>query len=282
MTDSTCDLPAVTLLGLGVVAVPLMVRLGEDELRDGRELRPAELYRRMRADGPVPRTRPPDPDDFAAAYRAALSRADAVVSIHLSSKLSETLTHAFEGAKRAGARDSVHVIDARSASAPMAEQVLAAARAAAAGRDAGEVVAAAERVREASHVVISPESLRWLRATGAAGHARSLVEGWLTLRPLLALRGGEIVPVGTVRAEARVEAMAAYLERRAPSGPVRASVGVADGALTAADPLLERLERGPLTIFEGRVQRVGATIGARLGPGTLTATIYPEDALIAS
>lgn len=281
VTDSTCDLPSATLLDMGVVAVPLVVRIGDEDLRDGRDLRPADLYRRMRAGGPVPRTRPPDPDDFAAAYRYALAHADAVVSVHLSAKLSETLTHAHEGAKRAGAADRVRIVDSRSTSSAMAEQVLAAARAAAAGRGPDEVAAAAERVRDATMMVLAPESLHWLREGGRIGRARSLLGGMLALRPILALEDGEIVPVAMVRRARRIDGMAAWLEAHAPAGPLRAAVGVADDDLALADPLLRRLEAGPLHLTEGRVQRIGAATCAHLGPGTLTAAVYAEDALVA-
>lgn len=281
VSDSTCDLPAATLLDAGIVAVPLVVRIGDDDLRDGRDLRPAELYRRMRMGGPVPRTRPPDPDDFAAVYGAALERADAVVSIHMSSKLSETLTHAHEGAKRTGAGDAIRIVDARSASSAMAEQVLAAARAAAAGRGPDAVAAAAERVRDASLVAIAPESLHWLREGGRIGRARALLGDVLALRPLLALDDGEITPIATVRRTRRIERMVRWLEERAPEGPLRAVVGVADDDLSVADRLLARMESGSLPLTEGRVQRIGAAICAHLGPGTLTAMVYPEAALVA-
>jgi DegV family protein with EDD domain len=282
VTDSTCDLPTVALLDAGVAAVPLRVRIGDDERLDGRELRPGELYRLLRDGSPSPRTRPPDPDDFAAVYRALLRSADEVVSIHLSSRLSETLTHAQEGAKRAGAGARVRFVDARSAGSAMAEQVLAAARAAAAGRGAQEVAAAAERVRDASVVVIAPESLHWLRAGGRIGRARALLGGMLSLRPLLGLHDGEIDGVATVRASQRIERMVRHVERRLDGGAVRVAVGVADDDLRAADALLARLETSTLRVREGRVQRIGAALASHLGPGTLTLTAYPESALVAA
>ncbi len=282
VTDSSCDLPTSTLLERGLAAVPLRVRIGDEERLDGRELRPGDLYDLLREDGPAPRTRPPDPEDFEAVYRALLRDGDEVVSIHLSSRLSETMTHALEGAKRSGARERVHVVDARSAGSAMAEQVLAAARAAAAGRSADEVVAAAERVRDASVVVIAPESLHWLRASGRIGRARAVLGGVLALRPLLRLRDGEIDGLSTVRASQRIQRLVRRIERELGDVPVRIAVGVANDDLHAADTLLALLERSTLNIAEGRVQRIGPALAAHLGPGTLTVAAYPEEALVAA
>jgi DegV family protein with EDD domain len=281
VTDSACDLPPVSLLDAGVVAVPLRVRFGDAEMLDGRDLRPTELYRRLAEGGPPPRTRPPDPDDFAAVYRALLSEADELVSLHLSSELSETLTHAHEGAKRAGVAERVRVVDSRAAGAALAEQVLAAARAAAAGRDAAETAAAAERVRDATVTLLAPASLRDLRARGRVGPLRAWWNGARGRLPLFRLEGGALLPSGSVPRAGRAEQLARHLEAALDGGPTRVVVGVAGDDLAAADELLAWLEASSLRIGEGRVQRVGVALARYLGPGTLTLSGYPEEALVA-
>ncbi len=282
VTDSSCDLPPFSLLAADVVAVPLRVRIGDETYRDGRELLPAELYRRMRREGPRPRTRPPDADDFAEVYAAALAEADEVVSIHLSSKMSETMTHALEGAKRAGARNRVHVVDGRAAGPALAEQVLTAARAAAAGRGAHEVVAAAQRVRDASRVVLAPASLAWLRDGGRIGWMRGLVSGALSVEPLLTMREGEIVPLTSARVTHKVAAIVRALESRADPQPARVAIGVASDDLGEADALMQAFATSRLDVREGRIQRLGPALATHLGPGALVIALYPESALIAA
>jgi DegV family protein with EDD domain len=281
VTDSACDLPPVTLLDAGAMAVPHRVRFGEAEMLDGRELRPTDLYRRLAEGTAPPRTHPPDPDDFAAVYAALLDDADEVVSVHLSGDLSETLTHAREGAKRAAAGDRVRFVDSRAAGAAMAEQVLAAARAAAAGRSAAETAAAAERVRDATVTFLAPASLQALRARGRIG---SLGRWWAELRgrlPVFELRDGVIAPAGSAPRGQRAERLAQRLEGVLGDGPCRVAVGVAGDDLAAADELLARLEVASVQVGEGRVQRVGVTLARYLGEGTLTLSAYPEEALVA-
>jgi len=281
VTDSACDLPPVTLLDAGVLAVPLRVRFGDAEMLDGRELRPTDLYRRLAEGAAPPRTHPPDPDDFAAVYAALLDDADEVVSLHLSGELSETLTHAREGAKRADAGDRVRFVDSRAAGAAMAEQVLTAARAAAAGRSATETAAAAERVRDATATFLAPASLQALRARGRIG---PLGRWWAGLRgrlPMFELEGGVLAPAGSAPRGQRAERLVQRLERALDRGPCRVAVGVAGDDLAAADELLARLDVASVHVSEGRVQRVGVTLARYLGEGTLTLSAYPEEALVA-
>lgn len=281
VTDSACDLPPVTLLDAGVRAVPLRVRFGDAEMLDGRELRPTDLYRRLAEGAAPPRTHPPDPDDFAAVYASLLDDADEVVSLHLSSELSETLTHAREGAKRAGVAERVHCIDSRAAGAALAEQVLAAARAAAAGRSAGETVAAAERVRDATVTFLAPATLATLRARGRIGPLGGWWAGVRGRLPLFELRGGVLAASGSAPRGRRAERLAQRLAAALGDGPCRVAVGIAGDDLAGADDLLGQLEASSLEVSEGRVQRVGVTLARYLGEGTLTLSAFPEEALVA-
>ncbi|MDZ7800186.1 MAG: DegV family protein [Trueperaceae bacterium] len=281
VTDSSCDLASSTLEALEVLAVPLGVRFGEHELRDGRESTAVDCIGRMRETGEVPRLRPPDPDDFAAAYERALDRRASVVSVHVSSRLSETLTHAQEGAKRAGAAGRVRFVDGLAAGSALAEQVRAAARAAAAGRGADEVSAAALRVRDATVMLLAPFDLRWLRKGRRMGTLQAAASTVTARRPLWELREGDLVSVASVPSARRIDRMVRILERRLGETPVRVVIGIAAEDPGAADAAKARLTAGTLRIGEGRVQRIGAFLGARLGPGALTLVAYPEHALIA-
>jgi fatty acid-binding protein DegV len=172
-------------------------------------------------------------------------------------------------------------VDSRAAGAALAEQVLAAARAAAAGRDAAETAAAAERVRDATVTLLVPASLRGLRARGRLGPLQGWWNGARGRLPLFRLEGGALVPSGSVPRTRRAEGLAHRLATALHGVPARVAVGVAGDDLAAADELLARLGASSLRIAEGRVQRVGVALARYLGPGTLTLSGYPEAALVA-
>ena len=103
VTDSTAGLPDDVIASLGITVVPLYVLFGQQSLRDGVDIMPDEVYARLPDAKPHPTTSQPSTGDFEAAYRALAAEADAIVSIHLSGKLSGTVGSALT-AKAAGAR----------------------------------------------------------------------------------------------------------------------------------------------------------------------------------
>ena len=276
VTDSTCDLPAATLLRLGVAAVPLQVIVGEERYRDWRDVDPPTLYGWMRDEGALPRTSPPEPEDFLPVYRRFLASYDEVVSVHLSGKLSQTLEHARAAAAELGAEERIRFVDSGSATIALAEMVAAAAGEAAAGGDVEAVAFAAERIRDSVYILFSPPSLDWLVAGGRVGRARGLVGNLLGLRPILTIQEGEIATEATVRQGNAVDAMLRRLEERFGDTPVRVAIGYAGDDREEIERLKRLAERTSLTIVRGRVQAVGPVIGAHLGPGTTALCAYPD------
>jgi DegV family protein with EDD domain len=143
VTDSTAYLPTELADEYGIEVVPLYVVLAGRSGREGRDIGPQDVARAMGARGQQVSTSRPTTGDFVAAFRRCLDAgADRIVSIHLSAELSSTC----EAARMAAAQVGEHivtVIDSRSTAMGTGFPVLAAARAAAEGADAGIVAAAA-------------------------------------------------------------------------------------------------------------------------------------------
>lgn len=276
VTDSTCDLPAATLLRLGIAAVPLKVIVGDEVYRDWRDIDPLTLYGWMSDQGVMAETNPPAPEDFLPVYRRFLATYDEIVSVHLSSKLSLTLEHARAAAAELGAQDRIHFVDSGAATTALAEMVMASAREAADGGDAESVVFAAERIRDSIYILISPETLDWLVAGGRIGRARGLIGNLLGLRPILTLHEGEIATEGTIRQRGVVDNMLKRFEERFGDTPVRVAIGYAGNDREEIERLKRMIERTDLNIVRGRVQLVGPVIGAHLGPGTTALCAYPD------
>ncbi len=97
VTDSVCDLPEEVVKELGIAVVPLTLRFGNEELRDGIDISADEFYARLDTDSHFPKTSVPPPMRFAEAYDALADGTDTILAITVSSKLSGT----FEVASRA-------------------------------------------------------------------------------------------------------------------------------------------------------------------------------------
>ena len=140
VTDSGSDLPADMVKALGITVVPLYIYFGQTAYKDGIDIGPDELYKRL-IEGPIhPTTTQPIPADFVKVYQELSKEYDEIVSIHLSTKVSGTVNSALQGKEMAQTKAKIEVIDSLALSTGLGLVVLAAARIAQAGGSLNQVV----------------------------------------------------------------------------------------------------------------------------------------------
>ncbi|GAA1099067.1 DegV family protein [Kitasatospora arboriphila] len=274
VTDSTAYLPQDVVDRHRIEVVPLSVVVGDEVLTEGVEISPKDVAEALRAKRRVTTSRP-NPENFAAAYRAAAEAgATGVVSVHISSELSGT----YEAAKlaAAGAEIPVEVVDSRLVGMALGHCVLTAAQAAEAGLGPAEAAAEAVRRSSLSSGFFYVDTLEHLRRGGRIGAARALLGSALAVKPLLHLSGGRIEPLEKVRTASRA---IARLEEIAVERAGDAEVDIAVHHLAAedrAEPLAERLSERVPGLRDLYVGEVGAVIGAHVGPGLLAVVVSPR------
>lgn len=276
VTDSTAYLPSGVATDRGIEVVPLHVVVGGSSHVEGADITPTQVAAALR-DYTVVTTSRPTPQAFLETYlRLADDGADEIVSVHLSSQMSGTV----EAAQLAAGESPVpvRVIDSETLGMAMGFAVMAAAESAVAGADADAVVAALSARLEASRVLFYVDTLEHLRRGGRIGAASALLGSALAIKPILAVRGGRIVPVEKVRtssrAIARLEAM--VLEHCKQGGlAVDLAVHHLDAAARAeqiADDLRASVPGSPEVV----VVELGAVVGAHVGPGTVAIAVSPR------
>jgi DegV family protein with EDD domain len=273
VTDSTAYLPDEAVARYGIDVVPLSVVMGDQVLCERSEASPADVAQALQRKVQVTTSRP-NPEAFAAAYRAAAERgAEAVVSLHLSAELSGTYEAALLAAEDAPL--PVRVVDTQMVAMALGYCVLTAAETARAGATADEVVAAAEKRAGATSGFFYVDTLEYLRRGGRIGAARALLGSALAVKPLLHLEDGRIQPLEKVRTSSRA---IARLEEIAIQQAGTAGVDVAVHHLAAAEraeALAERLRERIPGLRDLTVGEVGAVIGAHAGPGLLAVVVSP-------
>jgi len=268
VTDSTAYLPAGVAEQYGVRVVPLQVVLGGRSGAEGSEVTPTDVATALADWVPVSTSRP-TPAEFAAVYRSALSAGAAgVVSLHLSRELSGTWDSARLAADEVGS-DAVRVVDSRSAAMGLGFAVLSAAEAAAAGGSLEDAYAAAVSTAERTTTLFCVDTLEHLRRGGRIGAAQALLGTALSVKPILHVLEGRIVPLEKVRTAskgvARLEALAVAA---AGSGPVDVAVHHLAAPRRAA-VLTERLRARLPRLRQLHSSEIGAVVGAHVGPGVL-------------
>jgi len=267
VTDSTADLPAEIANTLGITVVPLTVFFGEEAYLDGVELDSASFYVKLAASKDLPRTSQPSPAAFQEAFQRLIDEgAEAILSIHLSSKLSGTYQSACT------ARDSlpesvrkvpIEIIDSSSISVGMNYAIQQAARMAQAGKNLEEIKASAEDTLARSRILAVLDTLEYVRRGGRIGGASAMLGNMLSFKPIIALKDGEIVPVERPRTRAKAYARVAQL--LSESGAVE-HVSIVETNSEVGQQLGEAIQ----SVYSGELQHydLGAVIGTHTGPGT--------------
>jgi DegV family protein with EDD domain len=279
VTDSTAYLPADVLERYGIDVVPLYVVLAGHSGTEGESVSPADVARVLGTRGGRVSTSRPTPGDFVAAYRRLLDAgADRLVSIHLSAELSGTWDAARLAASQVG-EHIVTVVDSRSAAMGNGFAVLAAARAAARDEDMAAVAAAARDTAAATRTLFVVDTLEHLRRGGRIGHAASMIGTALSVKPVLHVADGRVVPLEKVRTTAR--ALVRLVQRGVEAAAGR-PVMVAVHHLAAperAQKLAADLEERLPGLRELYVSELGAAIGAHVGPGAVGLVVAPAGPL---
>jgi len=274
VTDSTADLSAAVLEKYGAKFVPLVVNWDGETLRDKVDLSTADFYRLLRVRKSLPRTGAPSLAAFEAVFREQLQEHDAVISVNLASKLSGT----YEVARRAAESvdpQRIHVIDSASVSIGISWLLELAARLAREGVEPATIVSRVEEERARVRIYFVVETLEFLQRGGRIGRAAALAGTLLSVKPILQVRDGEVVPLERVRT--MNGALRRLVEMVVALGPVE-RLGVIDGdAATNADEVERQLRAHfpELTIDRGEL---GPVVGTHGGPGVVGVGVLRRDA----
>ena len=275
VTDSTADLPTQLVRSRGITVVPLTLNFEGRSLLDGVEIRPSEFYRRLPNATTHPTTSQPSAGQFAEAYANLLEDHAAVVSIHISEKLSGTYASAVQGAEMTDVK-RVHVVDSELVSMSLGLLTLAASELVAAGGDAESVTSRVSEMRDKVHTYFSVATLEFLRRGGRIGRASALLGSVLQVKPVLCIRDGLVTPLERVRTFDRALNRIVELTREVDLGRgLCVIVGHAD-AEADAERVARELEPVAETLM---IQPLGPVVGAHAGPGVVGVGCYPADLL---
>ena len=264
VTDSTSDLTWDLLAGQPVTIVPLTVEIGGAVFRDGVDLSREDFLARLRQ-GELPRTSQPSVGAFQAVYRELIEGGHEVVSIHISSRLSGTFNSASTAA-RSVAPERIEVVDSLTVSMGLGWLVLEAAGMARGGASAASIAGYIEERKQDARIVALLDTLEYLQRGGRIGRTSAFLGSALQIKPLVAVREGEVQPLERVRTLKR--ALDRLVELAAEIGPFDHLAVLHLGTPEAAATLADRLSSFQPGVELVRAQ-LGTVIGVYSGPGIM-------------
>jgi DegV family protein with EDD domain len=265
VTDSTSDLQA-RAAQMGVEVVPLYVNFQGKVHKDWVEITPAKIFEGVKAGAGMPSTSQPSPADFKAVYEQVLLKADHVLSIHISSKLSGTVGSAILAAQDFPGK--ITVFDSLAASMGIGMMVERARELTDQGADLPQVLVELERIRSDHLVRFTLATLDYLKKNGRIGGAQALLGGLLGIKPILTVKEGRVEPAGRARGEKKalsemVEALKTWSAGRQKIR-VYYLYNAAEGDVAA---FKAAIQGAGLPLEERVTSSIGAVISAHTGPG---------------
>jgi len=270
VTDSTADLPSQLAQELGITVVPVYVRFGEEVYRDRVSISEDEFYERLTHDPVHPSTVQPGPQDFLEVYQKLSPDADGIVSIHVSGKLSGTCNSALMAKEMLETKCPVEVVDSETLSMSLGLTAIAAATVAKAGESLDKVVEETKQAIPKIHLFALLDTLEYLKRGGRIGKVKALLGSVLSVKPMLAVKDGELVPAGQVRTRAKgIDKLFDFVKNTAD---IQDLAVVYNTTPDEAQNLAGRI--GSVFVREKiRLARLGPGLGVHAGPGALIVAI---------
>lgn len=274
VTDGACSLTPAQGLEFGVHVAPVYVNFPDKTYLAGVDLDASEFYRLLRASKQLPTTAQPTVQDFIRLYTDLAKQAEAIVTVVISHHMSATLQSAL-AAQEQFSEVPVHVIDSLSVSLGLGMQAIAAARAAAAGQNADQVVRLIEDILSKINVIFTVDTLEYLHKGGRIGGATAFLGSALSIKPILYIRDGRIEPLERVRTRKRaVTRLLELVEDKIGKSEAHFAILHCEAEEEARE-LGERV-KDRFNCAELLIADAGPVIGTHAGPGTLGLCFYPE------
>jgi DegV family protein with EDD domain len=269
--DSTADFPDAAERFPNWRVVPLYVNFGTESYRDGVEMTASEFYERLRTSKVMPTTSQPTPGDFKAVYEE-LGGYERILSLHIGATFSGT----YESANLAS-DDRVRTIDTTTASVAITMLALAIQRRLERGTTDEEVFELVARYTDEHAMLFTVDTLEFLARGGRIGRARAFAGELLNVKPILSIRGGEVVPVKRVRGNRKAfQEFVDAVEATVDSPGLRFGTAHAGAPERAAELAKMVRDLRPQATLEVETE-LGAVIGTHAGPGTVGLFWFTDD-----
>lgn len=269
--DSACDLPKSFYEEENVNLIPLHVLMDGKEYRDVLDISALEVYDGIRA-GQQPKTSQASPEYFLELWTALAISGEDAIYIAFSSELSGTYSTAVmirDQVKEDYPDFNLVILDSKCAALGYGLVVQEAARLRKAGATFNEVVEGTTFSAKHMEHLFTVQDLDYMAKGGRVSKSSAFIGGLLSIKPLLQVEEGKLIPIEKHRGKKRVlNRMVQLLEERGDDiNQQHIGISHSDDEEIALE-LKAAIEKkfSPKSIV---THMIGPVIGAHVGPGTL-------------
>ena len=268
LTDSASDITPDMIEGLDVTVIPIRLKIGENNYKDGVNLSKKEFWHKLLTEKVMPKTAQPSPAEFRDYYEELFNKGyEKIISLHISSKMSGTQQVAKVAREMLKREKDIIIVDSKSVTFGQAYQVLEAAKMIKAGAKLEDILTRLYEIADKMKVYFAVSDLTYLEKGGRIGRASSVIGNLLKLRPVLKLEDGEVsLETKTFGERGAISYMEKILKNEGKNSIyLYTAWGGTNQELQSTDILKKTADTMRKIEYKGRFE-IGATIGSHSGP----------------
>ncbi|MHB9342585.1 DegV family protein [Fusobacterium polymorphum] len=268
LTDSASDITPDMIEGLDVTVIPIRLKIGENNYKDGVNLSKKEFWHKLLTEKVVPKTAQPSPAEFRDYYEELFNKGyEKIISLHISSKMSGTQQVAKVAREMLKREKDIIIVDSKSVTFGQAYQVLEAAKMIKDGAKLEDILTRLYEIADKMKVYFAVSDLSYLEKGGRIGRASSVIGNLLKLRPVLKLEDGEVsLETKTFGERGAISYMEKIIKNEGKNSIyLYTAWGGTNQELQSTDILKKVADTMRKIEYKGRFE-IGATIGSHSGP----------------
>lgn len=203
VTDSTSYIDSELQNHPDVYVIPILIMLDGKQFLEGIDLTPEQLFDKLKTIKNAPTTSQPSVGEFQKLYEKLATEYDAIVSIHISGKLSGTIS----SSKQAGQLVDIPVfsIDSKLISYPLTYIIKRGITLHNDGYDIEAIITNLKQLINNNEAYVLVGSLEQLHRSGRLTGLQYLLGSVLNVKPIIALEDGSLSVKEKVRSEQRAK-----------------------------------------------------------------------------
>ncbi|MFD1738422.1 DegV family protein [Bacillus salitolerans] len=203
VTDSTVFLDEALQGHPDIYTIPMLIMFEGEEYRDGVDLTREEFFLKLEDSKSLPTSSQPSVGTFLELYESLRNQYDAIISVHVSSKLSGTYSTSTQAAKMVDF--PIEVIDSKILSLPMGKMIRRGIDLQASGESFETIVHKVREMADDHETYVMIGSLEQLHKGGRMSGAQFFIGSALKIKPILALENGELQTFEKIRTDKKAE-----------------------------------------------------------------------------
>jgi len=280
LTDTTASIPQKLVEKLRIEIVPYYVHRGLETLRDMVDIKPAEFAKWLAETTYLPTTSNPAPGDYFRGFRNLASRVHQIIALTMTSRGSgayQSCQAAVEMFRDRTPDVRIEVIDTLQVAMSQGWVAIEAARAAMKGIAFEDVLDQARAAAQRGMMIQTADTLRYLHMGGRIGKAQHLLGSLLNIKPVIGMKDGDIVALGTARSRLKAyRRIVDLMQQRVGEG---SCIKVAFTHVAAREQLekLQAMVTARFDCSEVIVSELSPALAVHSGPGTVGVSFLPVD-----